>query len=139
MSFRKNTDPGRQAVLWLATLIVVVLGAGACAFIIVAVVDRPSEQLLFWGGVFASALMILTVMALRRDRHIGNLWLRVWAATRRRSEPKQVLRIGRKRESAKPLGSNAPPTLESVRKVAEQNVSWVPHGPAPERQRPRGR
>src|SRR5262245_29941671 len=101
MDIRRNPEPGRTAVLWLATVFVIVIGAAACAFIIIAAVDRPSEQLLFWGGVFGGVIMVLIVMALRRDKHLGNLWLGVWAATRRRSSPKNVLRIGRKR-TAKP-------------------------------------
>lgn len=135
MDIRRNPEPGKTAVLWLATVFVVVIGAAACAFIIVSAVERPSEQLFFWGGVFGAVIMVLLVMAFRRDKTFGNVWLTFWASTRTRN-PKNVLRIGRKKSAKPEYGTNTPPTLESVREAADQNASWVPHGAPPDRSRP---
>lgn len=134
MVIRRNPEPGHQAVLWLATAFVVLIGAGACAFIIVSTVEQPSQHLLIAGGLFGGVVLLLTRLAIPRDSQAGGSWMRLWLAMTERSHPKTVLRIGRKKPaSAAPLGTNAPPTVESVREAAEQNVSWVPHGPAPDR------
>lgn len=136
MPIRRDPELGRQAVLWLATAFVVLIGAGACAFIIVVSVEDPSQAFLFWGAVFGGLVVILISAALSREKTPGNGKLRLWFLARR--TPKTVLRIGRKRSSEKQaFGTNAPPTLDSVREASEQIVTWVPHGSPPDRQRPR--
>ena len=138
MSIRRNSEPGRQAVLWLATAFVVLIGAAACAFIIVVAVEHPSRHLLVLGAIFGGVVLLLVSMAVPGDKHAGRRWLRLWFAMRDRTKPGHVLRIRRKRRSEKAeYGTNSPPTLESVREASEQNVSWVPHGPPPDRPRPR--
>jgi len=137
MVIRRNPEPGRQAVTWLATSFVVLLGTAACAFIVVATVDRPSWDLLNLGALLTGVVIFLACMSISRDRRTGNAWLRLWMAIRGKSDPKTVLRIGRKKSSVESqYGTNAPPTLESIREAAEQNVSWVPHGPPPDRSHP---
>lgn len=136
MNIRRNPEPGRQAVLWLATAFVVLIGAAACAFIIVVAVEHPSRHLLVLGAVFGGVVLVLVSMAVPRDRDSGSRWLRLWFAMRDRTKPGNVLRIGRKRRSEKAeYGTNSPPTLDSVREASDQNVSWVPHGPPPDRPR----
>lgn len=137
MNIRRNPEPGRQAVLWLATAFVILIGAAACAFIILVAVDHPSLHFVVLGALIGGLILLLLSLAVRRDKHRASGWLRFWLAARDRSNPRNVLRIGRKRRAATgEVGSNAPPTLESVREAAEQNVSWVPHGVPPERPRP---
>ena len=107
-----------------------------------------SLQLRSLPALLLAALLPLTGLAQRtatsggrwaltpRNKLSGNGWLRLWVATRNRAD-KNVLRIGRKRKTAKTeFGTNTPPTLDSVREAAEQNVSWVPHGAPPNRPRP---
>ncbi len=138
MDIRRNPEPGRQAVLWLATAFVILIGAAACAFIIVVAVENPSQHLVIWGAMFGGLVVLLLSMAVPRDKHSATRWLRFLLSARDRTDPRHVLRIGRKRKSAKEeFGTNSPPTLDSVRDAAEQNVSWVPHGPPPDRPRPR--
>jgi hypothetical protein len=135
MAFRRNSEPGRQAVTWLATAFVVVVGAAACAFIILGVVDQPGRPLLVWGSLFGGIVLFLISMAVPRDTQIAKTWIRFWLAARDKTDPNQVYRVGKKRSSAeKPLGANQPPTLESVREAAEQgeSVRWVPHGTSPD-------
>lgn len=135
MAFRRNPEPGRQAVTWLATAFVVVVGAASCAFIILAVVDQPTRPLLVWGSLFGGIVLVLISMAVPRDTQIAKNWIRFWLASRDKTDPNQVYRVGKKRRSAElPLGTNQPPTLESVREAAEQgeSVRWVPHGSSPE-------
>jgi len=134
MAFRRNPEPGRQAVTWLATAFVVVVGAASCAFIILGVVDQPTRPLLVWGSLFGGIVLFLASLAIPRETQIAKSWIRFWLASREKTDPSQVYRVGKKRSSAEmPLGTNQPPTLESVREAAEQGASvrWVPHGSSP--------
>lgn len=135
MAIRRNPEPGRQAVTWLVTAFVVVVGAASCAFIIVAVVDQPTRPLLIGASLFGGVILMLGLMAVPRDKQIAKSWIRFWLASRDKTDPNQVYRVGKKRRSTEmPLGTNQPPTLESVREAAEQGASvrWVPHGSSPE-------
>ena len=137
MGIRRNPEPGRQAVLWLATAFVILIGAAACTFIILVAVEHPSAHFVVLGAMIGGLVVLLMSLAVHRDKHRVGSWLRFWLAARGRTDPRSVLRIGRKRRlAAGEAGSNSPPTLDSVREAAEQNVSWVPHGPQPERPRP---
>ncbi|MBC8115335.1 MAG: hypothetical protein H7062_13210 [Candidatus Saccharimonas sp.] len=135
MAIRRNPEPGRQAVTWLATAFVVVVGAASCAFIILGVVDQPTRPLLVWGSLFGGIVLFLASLAIPRDTQTAKSWIRFWLASRDKTDPNKVYRVGKKRSSAEmPLGTNQPPTLESVREAAEQGASvrWVPHGSSPE-------
>lgn len=142
MAFRRDPEAGRQAVTWLASAFVVVVGAASCAFIILGVVDQPTKPLIVWGGLFGGIVLFLISLAVPRDTNIAKSWIRFWLASRDKSDPNKVYRVGKKRptaDSPSPLGSNPPPTLESIRAAADQgaSVQWVPHGPPPDRSAPR--
>lgn len=131
MAFKRNSESGRQAVTWLATAFVVVIGAASCAFIVLGAVDRPTGPLLVWGGLFGGIVFLLASLAIPRNTQQGKSWFRLWLSSRDKTDPTQVYRVGKKRSPATmPLGGNEPPTLESVREAAEQGASvrWVPHG-----------
>ena len=135
MAFQRNSEFGRLAVTWLVTAFVVVVGAASCAFIIVAVVDRPTKPLLIGASLFGGVVLMLGLMAVPREKQLAKRWIRFWLAARDKTDPNQVYRVAKKRSSAEvPLGTNQPPTLESVREAAEQgeSVRWVPHGSSPE-------
>ena len=140
MAFRRDPEAGRQAVTWLASAFVVVVGAASCAFIILGVVDQPTRPLLVWGALFGGIVLFLISMAVPRDTKIAKGWIHFWLASRDKTDPNKVYRFAKKRPSAEgPLGNNQPPTLESIREAADQgaSVQWVPHGPPPERPAPR--
>ena len=140
MAFRRDPEAGRQAVTWLASAFVVVVGAASCAFIILGVVDQPTRPLLVWGALFGGIVLFLISMAVPRDTKIAKGWIRFWLASRDKTDPNKVYRFAKKRPSAEgALGNNQPPTLESIREAADQgaSVQWVPHGPPPERPAPR--
>ena len=140
MAFRRNSEPGRQAVTWLASAFVVVVGASSCAFIILGVVDQPTRPLMVWGSLFGGIVLLLVGMAMPRDAYVAKNWIRLWLAARDKTDPNKVYRVGKKRPTAdSPLGTIQPPTLESIRDAAEQgaSVQWVPHGPPPDRDAPR--
>lgn len=134
MNIRRNPETGRQAVLWLATALVVLLGAAGCAFVIVVGADHPERHFWIWGGIFGGLMLLLITMARTRQQTPGR-WLLHWLV-REKAHPRNVLRIGRKKPPAD-FGKNGPPTLESVREASEQNIKWVPHGAPPNRSRPK--
>jgi len=135
MGIRRDPEPGRQAVLWLATSIVILIGAAGCAFIVLIAVEQPSRHLMVWGAIFGGLIVALLSMVIPFDRQHSRRWLRYLFAAHRK-DSRNVLRIGRKPSSAQTeYGTNAPPTLESVREASDQNVTWVPHGPPPHRPR----
>ena len=137
MSIRRNPESGRRAVLWLATAYVSLFGAAACAVIVLAAVRPPIEPLLVGGAIIGGFVVLLAVAMFRRDSQGSGRWMLYWL-TRHRANPRSVLRIGRKRSETTPrYGTNSPPTLDSVREAAEENVSWVPHGAPQDRPRPR--
>jgi hypothetical protein len=137
MSIRRNPDLGRQAVLWLATAFVILRGAAACGFIVLAAVEQPSGPLLLVGAIFGGIVTLCLAVAFQRDTQGSGRWMLSWL-TRHRTNPRHVLRIGRKSLDVRTdYGTNSPPTLDSVRKAAEQNVTWVAHGTPQDRPRPR--
>jgi hypothetical protein len=136
MAFKRDPDAGRQAVTWLASAFVVVVGAAACAFIILGVVDQPTRPLLIWGALFGGVVLFLVGLAIPRDTNIAKSWMRFWLASRDKTDPNKVYRFSKKRTAqTTQFGTNQPPTLESIREAAEQgeSVKWVPHGPPPDR------
>ncbi len=136
VAIRRNPEPGRQAVLWLATAVVMLIGAAGCAFIILAAVENPALHLSLWGGLFTGVVVIMVWSSIPRDRNFSKRWLRFWLATRERSDNRHVVRVGRKQKPPKiEFGNNAPPSVDSVRDAAELNVSWVPHGSPTDRRR----
>lgn len=140
MAFRRDPDAGRQAVTWLASAFVVMVGAASCAFIILGVVDQPTRPLMVWGSLFGGIVLLLVGMAVPRDANLAKGWMRFWLASGDKTDPNKVYRVGKKRPTADaPLGTNQPPTLESIRAAAEEgaSVQWVPHGPPPDRDAPR--
>lgn len=131
MTLRRNSELGRQAVVWLATAFVILIGAAACAFIILASVEQPSQPFLVWGATFGGLVAVFGFLAMPGDKRQGNGWLRLWLASKRTAP--HVVRIGRKKAAPTQFGNNAPPTLESVREASEQNVTWVPRSLPPNR------
>jgi len=134
MAFRRNPEPGRQAVLWLATAIILLIGAAGCTFIILAAAEQQSTSFLVLAVLLSGLAFGLSSLSGKNDKGSMGRW-RLWLLSRRRTDPKTVLRIGRKPPAAVEYGTQGPPTLDSVREAAELNVTWVPHGPAPSRPR----
>lgn len=134
MAFKRDPDAGRQAVVWLATAFVVVIGAASTALIILGVSEQPTTPLIVWGSLFGGMGLFLGYLAIPKEGGKGKNWLQMLMSSRDKTDTTQIYRIARKRAEMKP-GTNGPPTLESVREAAEQGASvrWVPHGSVPDR------
>ncbi|WP_397569496.1 hypothetical protein [Schlesneria sp. T3-172] len=135
---RHNSDRGRLAVTWLATAFVVVIGAAASAFVIIAATDQREQPLLVWGASFAGLSFILFLMNLRWDRPVGKL--QTWLFAQHRSDPTDEYRAARRRiQSREKYGNNGPPTLETVRDAADFNGTWAPRSSGGSRSRREGK
>lgn len=136
MTIQRDPDAGRKATAWLAVAFTLTAGAGTCAFIILAFADNPRQAFTVLGSVLAGIILMLWGMSGSRDRQEARDWLAFWRKTQPSNDPADVYRPRKRRLKGAPLGSNQPPTLESVREIAETHARWVPHGSAPRRERP---
>jgi hypothetical protein len=122
---RRNSESGRQAVIWLATAIVVVIGAAATAVVIFAGTDQIEQPLIVWATSFSGLIFVLFCMNFRWDRPIGRLQL--WLSAQDRNDPTDADRAARRQaQTREKFGSNAPPSVETVRDASDHGGAWVP-------------
>lgn len=137
MALRRNPDPGRHAVIWLATAFVVFIGLIATAVTLLSVAERAGWQgWTAWGALFAGVIVMLWALSgSGSPTSVSSLYS--WIRVRQRVDPLTLYKPTLKRTGGdgRPLGSNQPPTLDSIREAAESGVQWVPHS-QPDRQRP---
>jgi hypothetical protein len=139
MVIRRTPESGRRAVMLLATVFVVFIGAVATAFTVLAAAERAGWAAWgVWLALFGSVVLCLWALWDGGERKTSPLQL-LWQMRRKpRVDPLLLYKPRKKRfVPERPWGSNQPPTLESLREAAEESsVTWVPHGPPPERERP---
>ncbi|HUQ69774.1 MAG TPA: hypothetical protein VM165_09645 [Planctomycetaceae bacterium] len=136
MAIRRNPDPGRQAVAWLATAFVFLIGAVATALTLLAASERAGwRDWTVWAVLFVGVLTMLWALSGSADKSAAALYS--WIRVRHRTNPLTLYkpRLRRNRGDGRALGSNQPPTLESLRESADTAVQWVPHS-QPERSKP---
>lgn len=122
---RRNSDSGRLAVIWLATAFIVVIGAAATALVIFAGTDQREVPFLVWGGCFSGLILILILSNIRWEEPINQL--KFWLSFQDRSDPTDLYRAARRRANSRDqYGSNAPPSVDSVRDAADHGGAWVP-------------
>lgn len=136
MTFRRDPDAGRSAATWLAVSFILTSGVGVCSFIILAFADDPRQGFTVLGVIVAGTIIMLWGMSHPRDKTAARSWLSFWRKTQEQPDPAETYTPRRRRRSRGPVGTNEPPTLESVREIAETHARWVPHGSAPRRDRP---
>lgn len=136
MAFQRDPDAGRHATAWLAVAFTLTTGAGVCAFIILAFSDSPRQAFLVLGAMLTGIFLLLWGMSHSRDRQDRRDLLAFFRKSQPSTDPADLYRPRKRKRKGTPLGSNEPPTLESVRKIAETNARWVPHGSTPRRDRP---
>lgn len=138
MQIRRNPDGGRQAVTLLATAFVLLLGAVTTAFALVAIAESAGwREWAVWGGTFAGLALLLWSFTWKSESGRGRFWLALFRG-RSQPDPAALYRPRRKRSApGEPVGTNQPPTVESVRQAAADSVQWVPHGAPPDRPRPK--
>jgi hypothetical protein len=130
-----KSDSGRIAIIWLATAYVVVIGAAAAAFVIIVGAEHFEWPMVIWGLAISGLVIALISLSLRWSQPMGQL--QTWLMAQNRSNPTDEYRAARRsiriREG---LGTNEPPTLESVRDAANHGGAWVPrtNKPVPHRE-----
>lgn len=122
---RRNSDSGRQAVIWLATTYITVIATGAAAFVIIAVTEKPDGPLWILGGSVSGLLLIMMLMNISWDEPVSQL--KYWLSAQERHDPTKDYSAARRRiASREKFGGNAPPSIDSVRDAADHGGAWVP-------------
>lgn len=136
MAFQRDPNAGRQAVAWLAVAFTLTVGSAVCSFIILAFADNPRPAFAVLGGILAVIMVFLWSISTPKDKDASRTWLQFWRKAQEQPDPAELYQPRRRRRKGTALGSNQPPTLETVREIAETHARWVPHGPPPRRDRP---
>jgi hypothetical protein len=134
----RERDAGRQAVAWLATAFVILIGAGATAFMVLSMTEQAGwRDWLVWAGCFGGLVWFLWSVVRPQSETAGRGWLRLWLKSTDRSDPLRDYKFRRRRRAPEsiPLGGQAPPTVDSVREAAETTIKWVPRDNPPPRDR----
>jgi hypothetical protein len=137
MVLRRNPETGRRAVALLATTFVVFIGALLTAFVVLSFSEQGGWQpWVVWSALFLSVVLLLWALTDKREGQVSRLRL-FWDRARAKTDPLSLYKFRKRRHAPdRPLGSNQPPTLESVRESTEgSSVRWVPHGPQPQREK----
>jgi hypothetical protein len=122
---RRNSESGRLAVIWLATAFVVVIGAAASAFVIIAGTDDIQWPMIVWGLAIGGLIFTLVSLSVRWDQPMGRL--QTWLLAQNRSDPTDDYRAARRRSRAREeIEAKQPPSVESVREAADHGGAWVP-------------
>jgi hypothetical protein len=135
MAFHRDPDAGRKATVWLAVAFTLTCGAGVCSFIILAFAESARHAFFVLAGLLVGILLMLWGISAPRDRNLPRHRLLFWTKEKEQIDAAATYQPRPRRHRKEP-GGNQPPTVESVREIAQQNVRWVPHGPAPRRDRP---
>ena len=136
MTIRRNPDAGRRAVAILATAFVVFIGALLTAFVVLSFSERGGWQpWVVWSVLFGSVVAMLWALTDKREGRVSLLSAFLIRA-REKADPLSLYKFRKRQQSAdRPLGSNQPPTLDSLRETSqESSVTWVPHGTPPRRE-----
>lgn len=122
---QRNSESGRMAVSWLATSFVIVVGAAAAAFVIIAGTDKIHWPMVVWGLSISGLVMLLVSLSVRWDRPMNRL--QTWLLSQNRNDPTDDYRAARRSiRIREEMGSNQPPSVESVRDAAQHGGAWVP-------------
>ena len=122
---RRNSESGRLAVIWLATSFVIVIGAAASAFVIFAGTEQMQWPMIVWGLAITGLIVTLILLSMRWDQPMGRL--QTWLLAQNRNDPTDDYRAARRRiRSREIMGTNEPPSIESVRDAADHGGAWVP-------------
>lgn len=127
MAYRKPGQSADRAVAFLATCVVMLGGGATCVFVILTSTKDPLLPLLICGAVLMTSMFPIWLL---RDKPVRQktmnaawYWFRRSIANDRTAdyEPRR-----RRRRRAKER--HAPPTIETVRDLAEGGNTWVPSG-----------
>ena len=127
MQHKPDRDAGRKATALMATTFVFAGGLVACLCVAVAFSNDFWVPVLTCLGTLGTAMMLLWLMRIdRAQSRIDRSFLELF---RRPKEDDELLRyepMKLKRHQPKIYGSNEPPSVESVRDLADNPRNWIP-------------
>lgn len=121
--FRRNREAGQTAVAMLAVIVVLVLGVVGCSAMIVSTHREPTTPLLICGSGFGLAAFFLFRMSLVSDRQVSRQKL-FWFGFRDEGPGKTQYQVKRIKPQMASSTENQPPSVESVRDIAQQHARW---------------
>lgn len=124
---RPNSDGGKQAVAWLATTAMFVLGLTICSTIVV-VHARQNELPRELGVMIALFLLAAWLIGVIRPRtEQGIAWSELWLWLRSRNDGDEEFVVARRNPYRGPYGTNSAPSAQQIRDLKEGGFStaWV--------------
>lgn len=131
MTYSGNRNYGQDATALLATTVVVLLGIGVCIFIVAFLADDPKMPMAICGGMAVLVILLARLLGPRRPRPLRDSHGMLLPTESDKWEDVDFDRVKpRLKRSVKTFGTNAPPTPEQVRELADGPNNWVPQGAA---------
>lgn len=122
---RRNSDSGREAVIWLAVTYMAVIGTGGAAFVILALIENPEKPLWILGCSVGGVVLLVMLFNLRWEEPVSQL--KYWLSAQDRRNPTEEYSAARRRiKSREKFGDNPPPSIDSIRDAADHSGAWVP-------------
>ncbi|MCX7419388.1 MAG: hypothetical protein NT013_07600 [Planctomycetia bacterium] len=124
-----NRDGGHDAVSWLATGVVSLMGIIFSGFVVLAFANDPQKPVMLLAGVFLSLAVLMWLLREKPKVVIAEKeakWLGIFA------KPKVVSKLRltrRKKPKIEQFGTNEPPDAERIREIKELTdgmKNWVP-------------
>lgn len=121
----RNKEPGRHAVALLATCCVVAGGVISCAFVVLGSGATPRQAIGVCAGCFGAVIFLLWLL---RDKPPVNPTAAQYSWFRRNWKAKKEVEYEPRRRKTReaPPPAPAPPTVESIRELANNVNTWVP-------------
>ncbi len=127
-----DSDGGHDAVVILATGIVLVLGASFSALIVLFVAERATQALLISSCVMSASLLLMFLLRSDSDNRVvskDKKWFGLFS--KRKAKESYKVRKGRGRRSppVEEFGTNVPPSAERIRemkKLSDGTRNWSP-------------
>jgi len=127
MQYDQRNESGRNATALLASVFVIVGGLLTCVMIALVFADRPSIPLAAC-GVYLATMSLLFWAGRERPRPHGAAQgvLQFISRGRRNDRPPSYKPRRRATYRGDLVGTNEPPSVESVREICDNARTWVP-------------
>lgn len=129
MSLKPSRDRGRASAALFATAYILVIGLGACLFIVFAAADQATAtKMAALSLAVASTIWFLFWLLRDRRSNQSSLTNIVWLGRkeRRSNDFDYKPRLRKRRRSRETTGTNQPPTVERIRELSDNVKTWVP-------------
>lgn len=125
---RSTRDGGRAAVGLFATTLVMAMGLMCCVSIVTSSSADPTKHLVGIGGLFLMATYFLISLRSRSDETTDEkkpFWLFRLFNRQKQKRVRDYVPRRKRTPEVKQIGSNSPPTIESIRQQINHLNTWV--------------